>query len=112
MPQAKYEIETVQLQDGDCLLFYTDGLVDAMDFGGETWGRERMLEAAVRFAHCPADHVVRNILGYRRRFAGLARQIDDTSLIAVKIGPPLKAGECCDCDLAAEDSRMGGPAQD
>ena len=111
-PQAQYETETVQLQDGDCLLFYTDGLVDAMDFGNVTWGRERMLEAAIRFADCPADHVVRNILAYRRRFAGLARQIDDTSLVAVKVGPPLKTGGRCDCDLAADDSRLGESVQD
>ena len=81
-PHAQYEIETVELRDGDCLLFYTDGLVDAMDFNSELWGRDRMLEAAMRFVDCPADHVVRNILAYRRRFAGLARQVDDTSIIA------------------------------
>ena len=85
-PCAKYEIETVELRDGDCLLFYTDGLVDAMDFNSELWGRDRMLEATMRFADCPADHLVRNILAYRRRFAGLARQVDDTSIVAVKIG--------------------------
>ncbi len=98
--QAKYEIETVQLQDGDCLLFYTDGLVDAMDFGSEVWGRDRMLEAAKRFTDCPADHVVRNVLAYRRRFVGLARQIDDTSLIAVKVGAPGKSEECSECRLS------------
>jgi sigma-B regulation protein RsbU (phosphoserine phosphatase) len=99
-PQARYEIETVQLQDGDCLLFYTDGLVDAMDFSNEVWGRERMLEAAKRFTDCPADHVVRNVLAYRRRFVGLARQIDDTSLVAVKIGAPRKNEGCTECQLA------------
>ncbi len=85
-PRAEYEIETVKLQDGDCLLFYTDGLVDAMDFNGELWGRERMLQAARQFMECPADHLIRNVLAYRRRFAGLARQVDDTSVIAVKVG--------------------------
>jgi phosphoserine phosphatase RsbU/P len=85
-PRAEYEIETVKLQDGDCLLFYTDGLVDAMDFNGELWGRDRMLEAARQFMDCPADHLIRNVLAYRRRFAGLARQVDDTSVIAVKVG--------------------------
>jgi sigma-B regulation protein RsbU (phosphoserine phosphatase) len=97
-PQAQYEIETVQLRDGDCLLFYTDGLVDTMDFGSEIWGRDRMLEAAAQFADCPADHVVRNLLAYRRRFSGLARQVDDTSVIAVKIGPPRLTGESCQCE--------------
>ncbi len=99
-PHARYDIETVELRDGDCLLFYTDGLVDAMDFNNELWGRERMLNAATRFIDCSADHVVRNVLAYRRRFAGLARQVDDTSLIAVKVGEPRRDQSRCDCGMA------------
>jgi phosphoserine phosphatase RsbU/P len=105
-PHAAYEIETVALREGDCLLFYTDGLVDAMDFNGELWGRERMLEAAQRFADCPADHMVRNILAYRRRFAGLARQVDDTSIIAVKIGKSQGNEACGDCTGGATPNAM------
>lgn len=41
-PHAKYDIETVPLRDGDCLLFYTDGLIDAMDFNHELWGRDHI----------------------------------------------------------------------
>jgi len=104
-PGAGYEIETVELRDGDCLLFYTDGLVDAMDFNNELWGRERMLDAATRFIDCSADHVVRNVLAYRRRFAGLARQIDDTSLIAVKVGGPRRDQSRCDCGLGDRGAR-------
>jgi hypothetical protein len=29
--------------------------------------------------------MVKDILGYRRRFVGLARQIDDTSVVVVKV---------------------------
>jgi len=101
-PRARYEIETVALHDGDCLLFYTDGLVDAMDFNNDLWGRDRMLAAAERFVDCPTDHLVRNILAYRRRFAGLVRQIDDTSIIAVKVGEP-RCSEGCDECQALED---------
>jgi serine phosphatase RsbU (regulator of sigma subunit) len=84
-PQAEYEIETVGLIDGDCLLFYTDGLIDAANFDGEFWGRERMLGAVRKFAEGPAEQVVKDILGYRRRFVGLASQRDDTSIIGVKV---------------------------
>jgi sigma-B regulation protein RsbU (phosphoserine phosphatase) len=106
-PAARYEIETVALRDGDCLLFYTDGLVDAMDFNHELWGRDRLLEATLKFVDCPADHVVRNVLAYRRRFAGLARQVDDTSLIAVKVGPSPGNEACNDC-LAIESGSPAG----
>jgi sigma-B regulation protein RsbU (phosphoserine phosphatase) len=82
---AEYEIETRQLKDGDCLLFYTDGLIDASDFDGQLWGTERMLEAAKKFTSGSAEQMVKNILRYRRRFVGLAEQIDDTSIIVVKV---------------------------
>lgn len=84
-PQAKYEIETLQLKNGDCLLFYTDGLVDAANFDGQIWGRDNLLEAAKKFTTGSAQQMVKNILGYRRRFVGLARQTDDTSIIVVKV---------------------------
>jgi sigma-B regulation protein RsbU (phosphoserine phosphatase) len=89
---AKYDIETVALWEGDSLLFYTDGLIDAVNFKGELWGRERMLEAAKEFAGCRAEGMIKNILRYRRRFVGLAEQIDDTSMVAIKVGE----GASCD----------------
>ena len=83
--QAEYEVETVQLKDGDSLLFYTDGLIDAVNFEGQFWGREKMLETAKKFTAGSAKQMVKNILRYRRRFVGLADQIDDTSIIVVKV---------------------------
>jgi sigma-B regulation protein RsbU (phosphoserine phosphatase) len=85
MEEAKHEVETVTLQDADTVLLYTDGLIDAMNFDNELWGKERMLEAVSGHLDCSADCMIRNILGYRRRFVGLARQIDDTSIVAIKL---------------------------
>jgi len=83
--EASYEIETVGLEDGDCLVFYTDGLSDAANFDGEFWGREKLLETAKMFTVGSAKRMVKNILAYRRRFVGLAGQIDDTTIIVVKV---------------------------
>ena len=82
---SKYQVESLQMQDGDCLLFYTDGLIDAADFEGQLWGRERMLDAVKRFTAEPAEQMIKNMLGYRRRFVGLAGQNDDTSVVVVKL---------------------------
>jgi sigma-B regulation protein RsbU (phosphoserine phosphatase) len=82
---AKYETETIKLQENDCLLFYTDGLVDAANFEGDFWGRERMIKVANDFAEGTAEQMIKNMLVYRRRFVGLARQFDDTSVIVVKV---------------------------
>jgi len=84
--QEEYEIETVKLKAGDNLLFYTDGLIDAVNFDDEFWGRENLLQTAKKFTADPAEQMIKDILIYRRRFVGLARQIDDTSIVVVKVG--------------------------
>jgi serine phosphatase RsbU (regulator of sigma subunit) len=85
MEEAKHEVETITLQDADTVLLYTDGLIDAMNFDNELWGKQRMLEAVSGHLDCSADCMIRNILGCRRRFVGLASQIDDTSIVAIKL---------------------------
>ena len=83
--QADYEIETVNLKDGDSLLFYTDGLIDAANFDGDLWGKDNLLKTAKEFTCCSAEQMIRNILLYRRRFVGLANQLDDISVIVVTV---------------------------
>lgn len=90
MEDAEYEIETLKLQNADTLLFYTDGLIDAANFEGELWGRENMLNTLKKFADVPANRMIKDILGYRRRFVGLARQSDDTSIVVVRMNETAK----------------------
>jgi sigma-B regulation protein RsbU (phosphoserine phosphatase) len=84
-PKAEYEIETLKLKEDDYLLFFTDGLIDAANFDGELWGKERMLDAARKFTSGSAEQMIKQVLGHRRRFVGLARQIDDTSMVVVRV---------------------------
>jgi phosphoserine phosphatase RsbU/P len=85
MPDAQYDIETVSLKDGDCLMFFTDGLTDAANFDGELWGRQRLEATAVQLLEGSSASTMSNILRYRRRFVGLARQLDDTSVVVMKV---------------------------
>ena len=82
---AEYTVETLELKDGDCLLFYTDGFIDAANFEGQLWGRDRMIEIAQKFVFGSAETMAKNMLAHRRRFVGLANQFDDTSIIVTKI---------------------------
>jgi len=85
MPDAEYEIGKVEYQQDDIFLMFTDGLIDAMNFDGDIWGKEELLDVLNR-CNCQstASELVRMILQYRRRFVGLAPQIDDTSIVAVR----------------------------
>lgn len=96
-PEAQYETETLDFQNGDILLMYTDGLVDAMNYEGQSWGRERMVRAFDECLCGSANCIVHNILRYRSRFVGLARQIDDTSILAVKLDKNTNKPKDGDC---------------
>ncbi|MHC4880999.1 MAG: PP2C family protein-serine/threonine phosphatase [Planctomycetota bacterium] len=97
MPEAEYTVETIEFKQDDVLLMYTDGLIDAMNFEGETWGKDRLVETLRQCPCCSTDQLIHNILGYRRRFVGLASQTDDTSIVAIRrddSANPCKDNEC------------------
>ncbi len=83
-PAQKYEKGICDLQPGDLLLLYTDGLMDAMNFDRHRFGRDRIMKALKDTASQSAHEVVNHVLWEMRRFAGLAPRTDDTTLVAVR----------------------------
>ena len=81
----EYNVNTIKLKPNDTFLFYTDGLIDAVNFDDRFWGRGRMLQVLREVSNEQAEIMVRDMLRYRRRFVGLARQLDDTSVVIVKV---------------------------
>ncbi len=81
---TSYETSTVSFQNEDTLLLYTDGLIDAVNFEGQMWGKERLMEILYQSRGNSASQLVHSILGFRRRFVGLASQLDDTSMLAIR----------------------------
>lgn len=84
VPESEYTIQTVDFAQDDLLLLYTDGLIDAMNFDSENWGKERLVEAISTSCRHSAESFVRSILTWRRRFVGLASQTDDTSIVVIR----------------------------
>jgi sigma-B regulation protein RsbU (phosphoserine phosphatase) len=85
MKNSVYETETIELKADDRLLFYTDGLIDAVNFDGKMWGIQNLYKTFRQSAKGAAGEIVNYILAYRRRFIGLARQADDTSIVVIRV---------------------------
>ncbi len=86
-PDQKYVKRIVELQTDDVLFLYTDGLPDAQNFDQQRFGRAR-IEAAIQDAAGGSAHdIVNHALWQMRRYVGLNRQIDDTTIVAVKVLP-------------------------
>ncbi|MBI1369576.1 MAG: SpoIIE family protein phosphatase [Planctomycetes bacterium] len=82
-----YEKGLVDLQPGDVLLVYSDGVTDASNFAGEKFGRERLKQAVRDMAHRPAREIVSHVLWQVRRFVGLNHRPDDMTIVAAKVNP-------------------------
>ena len=82
---ADYQQASIDLQAGDAIVFYTDGVIDALNFEGETFGRKRLRESILKHRDCPAPQFAEQIKWDTRRFAGLAKQNDDITIVVAKV---------------------------
>ena len=48
LPNAKYEQQVLQLQPGDLLTIFTDGVVEAENASGEQFGEERLAQILIQ----------------------------------------------------------------
>ncbi|AQQ10355.1 Phosphoserine phosphatase RsbU [Sedimentisphaera cyanobacteriorum] len=84
--KSQFESGTIDLKENDIYMFYTDGLVDAVNFDGHFWGKNNLYQTAKRCTHkMDAETITKTVLNYRRRFTGLSQQQDDTSLVTFKV---------------------------
>lgn len=86
MPEAGFDKEVIDLQRGDILVFVTDGVTEAVNFQGEQFGRQRLRQSILRHRGEDAKNLARQVLWDVRRFAGLAVQTDDLTVVAAKVG--------------------------
>jgi len=84
-PEQKYDKEVVQLQAGDVLWIYTDGVPDAMNYNGDKFGKTRMRECLMTHLDQSAEQICRQMLWETRRFVGLNRRTDDTTMVVIKV---------------------------
>ena len=74
----------VQLLPGDCVLFYTDGVKEALDESEEEFGMERMSETFRMAAPLGAEAVLIRMQEELKQFTGDGPQMDDITLVAIE----------------------------
>ncbi len=80
-----YESVENQLEPGDRVVLYTDGITEIANGESESFGLERLDEAIRRTSHLPTHHAVEGIMGEIRRFATSIR--DDMTLMVLEYSP-------------------------
>lgn len=79
-----YEEETLQLQPGDLLALFSDGIPEAQDASENEFGESRLLEHLRSLCSEQAGHIVAQTFRELDLFAGSAPQYDDITLLVIK----------------------------
>ena len=73
-----------QLQVGDAIVLYTDGLSEGADDSGEEYGTERARQAIAAAAGSDADGVLAALLDSHSRFLGAKAPSDDVTIVVLR----------------------------
>jgi sigma-B regulation protein RsbU (phosphoserine phosphatase) len=82
---AVYEEFTLSTRPGDLIVFFSDGIVDAVNAAGEMFGDERLVSLLQSQRQATADSTVDTILGAVEAFQGGADHFDDETLVVLRV---------------------------
>ena len=86
----KYREYEMQLEPGDKLFLYTDGVVEATRNNSELFGTERMLKALNRMASGRPYEILRSVRTAVDDFVGEDEQFDDLTMLCLEYRGPRK----------------------
>jgi serine phosphatase RsbU (regulator of sigma subunit) len=81
---ALWQQATIQMQPGDVLVLYTDGITDALNEAEEFFKEERLVETVLANLHLPAQELQTAIMNKIQEFVGEASQFDDITLLILR----------------------------
>jgi sigma-B regulation protein RsbU (phosphoserine phosphatase) len=84
--EARYEEAEVQLEAGDTIVMFTDGISESMNAADDEWGEEELAQAARASLGRPAAETIVRIMEAADRFAAGAPQHDDMTLVVMRVG--------------------------
>ena len=79
------EEDSIPLEKGDVLVFYTDGITEAMNSRSDLFGDARLGRIVTEHGHLDAADLRERILREIEAFVGAADQHDDMTMILIKV---------------------------
>lgn len=85
LPGARYKHAEVEVEPGDLLVIFSDGVSEAANAEGGEFGEDGIVEAVKRVWNNPASGVCDGILAEVRKFLGDEPPHDDQTLLVVRL---------------------------
>lgn len=80
----KFEQHEAQINPGDCIFVYTDGVAEATNSSNELFGTERLIECLNKRPNARPESILDNVMGSIKDFVMEAEQFDDITMLCFK----------------------------
>ncbi len=84
-PTAEYDEFTFNAQPGDVFVLFSDGILDAQNAEGESFGRGRLHAIVAKNCEKTADELVKTIFKEVDKFVGRTMAFDDQTVVALRV---------------------------
>ena len=84
-PDEEYESHEVQLETGDRIVLFTDGIIEPMNPQKEMFGEARLKKLLLEFSNEPIDVLIDHILDEVNRFSSSSTLKDDQTIIIIEV---------------------------
>ncbi len=84
LAKNRYRGRQIELQPGDSLFLYTDGVTEAMDLEKNLYDEDRLVACLRRVKGSRTSEILKMVVNDVREFAGEAEQTDDMTLMLLK----------------------------
>lgn len=82
LPDSSYEEEEIQLEEGDLLLFYTDGIIETLRNNGY-FGLDRLLKLTQENITRSPEEIIDRVLAEVSKFGADSSQNDDMTIVVL-----------------------------
>ena len=83
--EVKFQEKEIVLKSGDVIVFYTDGVTEAIDKNGEQFGMEKLIKVMKDNPQLQATELIKTIKEKMKEFTKDQPQFDDFTLLVVKV---------------------------
>jgi sigma-B regulation protein RsbU (phosphoserine phosphatase) len=83
-PFSRYEESTLQLEPGDLLVCFTDGVTEPENDYGEMFGEERLIELILKNAGREDEEIIAAVMEAVRHWTGSPELQDDMTMLVAR----------------------------
>jgi sigma-B regulation protein RsbU (phosphoserine phosphatase) len=83
-PIARYTEKTVEMQRGDMLVAYTDGIVEPENAYGEMFGEERLKDLVVKYTKADSAEIIARTMEAVNQWTGAGELQDDMTMVVAR----------------------------